>query len=140
MSKTTEVKHSESDVRRYEAIIEKAAKAAKTEVRCWLDRRFTQRESTEEAWGWSAYVRALLKNDHTAYLGLPSEECTVSDKPVTKSFLMKIESKERRAAARATREAERETKKAAPKVAKPKAEKTVKMKTPSGTAEVKVKA
>jgi len=126
MSKTTEVKHSEADVKRYEAIIEKAAKAAKTEVRCWLDRRFTQRETTEQFWGYSAYIRALLKNDHTASLALPSEACKISEDPAAKGFLAKIESKERRAAERATRKAEREATKAAPKVVKAKAPKAAK--------------
>ncbi len=117
--KVTHVKHSDADIKRYEGIIEKAAAAAKSEVRCWLDRRFSERETVVEnnkkQLGWGAYVRALLTNDHTVYLALPSEKVSVSEDPMTKGRLMKIEAKERRQADRVAKREAKAVAKSAPK-------------------------
>ncbi|MGA8409981.1 MAG: hypothetical protein WB680_22610 [Candidatus Acidiferrales bacterium] len=103
--KPTEVKCNEKAL---EALIAKTAKDAKSEVRCLLDGRRTERPYVREngkvkEYGWAAYQRALMKNDHTIYVALPSMAVSVSDKPMAKGKLMKIESRERRAAERATK-------------------------------------
>lgn len=100
--KTTEVKVNEKALT---ALIAKTAKDAKSTVRCLLDGRRTEREYVREngkvvEYGWAAYQRALMTSDHTIYVALPAMIATVSDKPMAKGKLAKIESKERRAADR----------------------------------------
>ena len=104
--KPTEVKCNQKAL---EALIAKTAKDAKSEVRCLLDGRHTERPYVREngkvkEYGWAAYQRALMKNDHTIYVALPSMAVSVSDKPMAKGKLMKIESRERRAADRAAKQ------------------------------------
>lgn len=100
--KTTEVKVNEKALT---ALIEKTAKDAKSTVRCLLDGRRTEREYVRKdgkviEYGWAAYQRALMASDHTIYVALPAMIATVSDKPLAKGKLARIESKEKRAADR----------------------------------------